>query len=69
MSGRCIHEFLPGQCALCMGARSDVVRDTPTTTARFAGPCPQCGDPLEVGDETSRLDERWICRPCAELAE
>lgn len=37
--------------------------------ARFNGPCPGCGEPIEKGDRIVQSGGRYVCVPCAENDE
>jgi len=64
--GRCVHEMLPGQCAVCRSPAALPTERGPTVAARFEGPCHGgCGGWVCVGDPVVLVDGEWVCaRDC-----
>lgn len=61
---------LPGACIDCL-ADGPVTYTTPAppalpiaerwTEAEFEGRCPECHQPIDVGDPIALVDGRWVC--------
>lgn len=68
----CSHGMPVDWCALCRdnGLGPDPSDEThppstPSVSARFAGKCGGCGDPIQVGDTITLVDEGWVCEACS----
>lgn len=65
---RCIHELLPGQCAICnprVPVNLDDVQVIARFQAQFAGRCDHCDGPVRVGDQAGYdQDRELICQTC-----
>lgn len=76
---RCVHDMLPGMCAICLGHKlpehddgmnSSREWDEPLvgTAAKYGGFCRRCENIIEVGEDIvvdSQLRNRWIHRSCS----
>lgn len=81
---RCdLTELLVDQCAHCLGHTNPIVEaaqprhyavdveNPPTTTAVFPSRCPDCNEPIRVGDQitltggTGGSSGSWVCEGCA----
>lgn len=64
---RCIHEMLPGQCAICLNHDTpQAVEIASTFTARYAGRCAVNRDhAIDIGDLAGfTADDEIVCYRC-----
>ncbi len=68
----CRHGLQEASCGYCStppmfdAPRTDLlVADGPTTTARFPGSCPHCGQRYAAGMPIAHVtDVGWVCQDC-----
>lgn len=68
---RCVHDFLPGQCAICLGHdKTPPPTITHTFTARFDGRCAENpAHPIAIGETLGWTDDgQIVCQRCVEAA-
>lgn len=72
---RCLHEMLPGQCAVCLGKSSPEEESLELRArllasgwfaAQYRGVCDRCGTPFEQGAAIRMADRGWRAECCAE---
>jgi hypothetical protein len=65
----CRHDLTLGTCAACTRPASQrrAVVATRTTTARYRSTCPDCQLVIVPGTLLVWIDDRWVCRECAEV--
>jgi hypothetical protein len=68
MTDRCELSDLPTEmCSHCRGLDKKPARQPAQmwTTARYNGPCFNCGDGIREGDQIGLVDGAWLCQRCA----